>query len=43
VYRGREVAAIEPYTVTLGGACEYDSRSLVEAFYRLYDAVREHA
>lgn len=43
VYRGREIVAIEPHTVTLGGACDYDSHSLVEAFYRLYDAVREHA
>jgi hypothetical protein len=43
VYRGREVVAIEPYAVMLGDAREYDSHSLVEAFYRLYDAVREHA
>ena len=43
VYRGREVVEIEPYTVKLGGVCDYNSHSLVEAFYRLYDAVRLHS
>lgn len=42
VYRGREVVSIEPHVVTLGASRDYDIRSLVEAFYRLYDAVRAH-
>lgn len=41
LYRGREVLAVARHTVTLGDARSYDSRSLVEAFYRLYDEVRE--
>jgi hypothetical protein len=40
VYRGREVVAISPHTVTLGEARNYDGRGLVEAFFRLYDEVR---
>lgn len=43
VYRGREVISVEPHTVTLGGPRDYDSGSLVEAFYKLYDAVRAHS
>jgi len=43
VYRGREILKVEPHTVTQGGVCDYDSRSLVEAFYRLYDSVEEHS
>jgi hypothetical protein len=39
VYRGREIVSIEPYAVTLGGPRDYDLRTMVEAFYRLYDAV----
>jgi hypothetical protein len=42
IYRGREIISVEAHKVTLGGAHDYDSRSLVEAFYRLYDAVRDH-
>jgi hypothetical protein len=42
VHRGREIVAIGPFTVTLGGIRDYDSLTLVEAFYRLYDAVRKH-
>lgn len=42
IYRGREVIAVEPYAVTLGEPRDYDIRSLVETFYRLYDAVRAH-
>lgn len=41
VYRGREVTAVEPHTVTLGEVRNYDSRGLVEAFFRLYDGVRK--
>jgi len=40
VYRGRELLAVEPHSVTLGEVHNYDTRSLVEAFYRLYDTVR---
>ncbi|WP_342362797.1 WcbI family polysaccharide biosynthesis putative acetyltransferase [Terrarubrum flagellatum] len=40
IYRGRDIVSVEPHAVTLGGARDYDSKSLVEAFYRLYDAVR---
>jgi hypothetical protein len=43
VYRGREIVAVEPHTVTLGGVCDYDSHSLVAAFYRIYDVVRKHS
>jgi hypothetical protein len=43
VYRGRQIVAVEPHTVTLGGVFDYDSHSLVEAFYRIYDVVRKHA
>ena len=39
VYRGRDVVAVEVHTVTLGEVRNYDSRGLVEAFFRLYDAV----
>jgi len=43
VYRGRELLAVEPNVVTLGDPRDYDARSLVEAFYRLYDAVRAYS
>jgi hypothetical protein len=39
VYRGREVVAVDPHTITLGDVRNYDSRALVAAFFRLYDAV----
>lgn len=43
VYRGREIVAVEPHTITLGEPRDYDARSLTEAFYRLYDAVGKHS
>ena len=42
VYRGRQILGFEPYKVALGDPCDYDSHSLVTAYYRLYDHVREH-
>jgi hypothetical protein len=41
-YRGREIASVGAYTIELGPVRNYDIGSLVEAFYRLYDAVRAH-
>jgi hypothetical protein len=42
-YRGRELLAVEPHQVTLGGPKDYSARDLVDAFYRLYDVVAAHA
>lgn len=42
IYRGREIGSIERHTVHLGDHRDYDLRTLVEAFYRLYDAVAAH-
>lgn len=42
IYRGREIGPVERHEVRLGGYKDYDLRTLVEAFYRLYDAVAAH-
>jgi hypothetical protein len=39
VYRGREILSVKPHKIELGGPRDYDPKSLVEAFYRLYDSV----